>query len=919
MIDRRLISTINGGRCFALVGSGPSCEAGYPSWRELAQMAYDALSKEGTVSDHTSYKKLLDEKKYPELFRQIERDLDDDRGALAELLKPLLVPKQAHHRFLYGLLCKWPFAGYLTTNYDDEIVNHLLSMNEHYQVVRNRPADFHVWREGVSRIVQKLHSDLNHPEEAVITSADYRRLYIESTGAYFREALCKIFATFSVFIVGHSLSDPDMDYILSLAKVHRSAQQPIYMVAADFSRADEYEYCEKYNIVLVKYSNSDGTYSELRRLLRTADRYIVPRDRFPERIVISARPEEESKAAVAIYLYRRLQGVTATDYLSPLVLFGLHSSDSGEVERQDIASLPAIRSLVGGRSDYNEAIEESLRSLTESGLISASGDRIRITGGGRTKVEEYQVVRKTESAQAYGQFRVYLKSLYSGVTESQLDQCERLVENVVVATFARRGSGIANRIFSEQSALPEELSDIFGCVSDQAVEIADRELRVAFLEAVHQFIVTPTAQQRLYLASVSQGYFLFHLLGLDPKCCEMRRSIFRKTLWLCDSSVILRGVAVGCNEHEFSCELLRVLEEEDALLWTTTKLLQEAWEHLDWALRFVQEHGTASIGFLRAAILDGSYEQNLFFDGYIRLRADGRVGSFRDYLELSFGAADVDRSIFDRTVAGIGLRVTNISSVEGFVNDDWGDVEGDRLDIRKERMGRGTLRSELQIESEAEVSVLLANLRSGRYSILGVENAERFYFVSRSRVMDYAVSQGNIVTWAPEALYRYLSSLPGREIDPSLLQQCMIGEYYYAGIELMDRAKYERYFGRMIDASKALYKEEIEGYVRDLEDDAEGVEDAYKSTPDLEKPLFVVQVGWRLAESAVHRERVGARERMELERKVKELEGELKKSRRSKETQRQERARARNQQDPKHVKKRARQAKKRRKKRKRAG
>ena len=385
MIDQQLISSINSGRCFALVGSGPSCEAGYPSWKELSKLAYEALSEKDKVTDHQSYHKLLNNKRYPELFRQIERDLDDDRAALTELLKPLLLPKQGHHSSLYRLLCKWPFAGYLTTNFDDEIEIHLSRIDEHYQVIRNRPEDFHLWREGVGRIVQKLHSDLNHQEEAVITSADYRRCYIDSSGAYFSEALCRIFSTFNVFIVGHSLSDPDMDYILSLAKAHRSVQQPIYMVAADISRADEDEYREKHNIVVVQYSNTDGTHSELRRLLRAADGFIVPRDCFPDRIVISARPQEESNAAVAIYLFRRLQGVMATDYLSPLVLFGLYSADSGEVDRGDIASLPAIGGLVGGRTEYNEAIEDSLGFLKQSGLIYASDDKIRITIDGRSK------------------------------------------------------------------------------------------------------------------------------------------------------------------------------------------------------------------------------------------------------------------------------------------------------------------------------------------------------------------------------------------------------------------------------------------------------------------------------------------------------------------------------------------------------
>src|SRR6266566_3396975 len=33
MLDYRLIHAINTGRCFALVGAGPSSELGYPSWQ----------------------------------------------------------------------------------------------------------------------------------------------------------------------------------------------------------------------------------------------------------------------------------------------------------------------------------------------------------------------------------------------------------------------------------------------------------------------------------------------------------------------------------------------------------------------------------------------------------------------------------------------------------------------------------------------------------------------------------------------------------------------------------------------------------------------------------------------------------------------------------------------------------------------
>ena len=57
MFDKDLIRKINNGRCVAFVGSGPSCEIGYPSWEQLARLAYAELAKGGRVSDPKSYEK----------------------------------------------------------------------------------------------------------------------------------------------------------------------------------------------------------------------------------------------------------------------------------------------------------------------------------------------------------------------------------------------------------------------------------------------------------------------------------------------------------------------------------------------------------------------------------------------------------------------------------------------------------------------------------------------------------------------------------------------------------------------------------------------------------------------------------------------------------------------------------------------
>ena len=918
MFEKRLIRAINNGRCFILVGSGPSCEVGYPSWQRLAELTYEELNRKGRVSDSKSYEKYLAGKKYPELFRLAERDLGE-RIALINLIKTLLTPPARNQGVLYELISKWPFACYLTTNYDDEIAACLANLNEHFTVIRNRREDFYSLRDGASHLIQKLHSDLSHPDEVILTSADYQRLYIEDSGRYFRDKLRQVFEMFDIFIIGHSLSDPDIDFVLQLAKRTASPQHPIYMVAADFTKADEQEWLEKYNIVLSQYSNRDGTHAELRRMLKITDRFIVPRHRLRERSDTAARPEEEIESAIALFLYRRLQGVQATEYLSPLILAGLASADDRGIVVENVASIPALKNFTKGGANSDEPIREAMGSLIQQGLVTDVPKRFTITRGGRAKVQEYQAIRNTEKDQAYGQFQLNLKSNYGDLTDLQLEQCQKLAQEVIVASFSHRGLAIANLVFSGQSASPAQLSDVFGYVSDRAAEIQDMGLRAAFVEAVHQFLVEPSSPQRQYLASVSQGYFLYHLLGLDPRCCQVRQDIFQETLWFCDSSVILPLVAIGCHNHEYAVALFQTLTDAKALLRTTPNLLQEAWEHFDWALRFMEATGAESPEFLRAALVRGSYTQNLFLDGYIRLGADGQVGTFKDYLDRILPHGIIDRSSFDQSIIRAGISVSNISDLEGFVQDDWGEIEEAKASIQSERERRGTYRSPLQVESEAEVWNIVKNLRSGKYSIEGSENVERVYFVSQSRIMDHVFQPGAVTTWTPEALYRYLSALPGRQTNPDLLQQCMLHEYYYAGISFIDKDRYVRFFGPSIDAAKASFEKEKSNYINELEHTyTRDIDDAFEKTPDLEKPFFVAQMGWRRAEAFQLREELARQRALEAEARVKQLESEKNKAWKNQEKRRQEQetARLRNLEDAKHVRKRLRQAKKRRRKKK---
>ena len=922
MFDKHLIRAINTGRCLALVGSGLSCELGYPSWSALAHRCYQHLKARKLPLDEESYEKYLDNEKYPELFRQLQRDLGENRQSLVDLIKPELLPEKRNNNnnTLYQLITRWPFAGYLTTNYDDEISLALTASGHHFGVIQNRPEDFHVWRDGVSHIVQKLHSDLDHPNEVVITSEDYRRLQFDSALQYFRDRLKTIFTSFDILIVGHSLSDPDIAHILQLAKETASPEHPIYFVSSDFTKAEETELFEQYNVVLTRYRIVDHSHAQLQRLLRAADRYIVPRSHRSDLVIPSKGPNSDLDTAISIYLFRKLHGSLPANYLATIVLSAMAAHPGGELPAADVAKLSLLASLKAEWSKDNKPIVDSLSHLEREGLITLTGAIARPTSAGHAKVDQLRALRKTERDQAYGQFELSLKALSPSIDNSTLAECSRSAEAIVAASFAARGATIARTVFGDRSRRPDELSDTFALVSDHAARFPDLSTRAAFVEAVHQLLVEPNTPQRDYLASVSQGFFLYHALGLDPRCGDVRNEIFRNTLWFCDSSVLLPLVALGCHNHEYADSLFGMLAEKEALVCTTPRLLQEVWEHFQWAARFAERFAADSLEYLRAALVKGDYKQNLFLDGYIRLSAEGTVGSFSDYMNLIDPSQNRDQDSFMETARAKGIRLVSFADFPGMGGPHSGEFERTKSDIEKERRYRDTYRAPLQVECEAELLIILKGLRSKEYSMNDLANLEHFYFVSRSHVIDSVSQESAVITWSPEAVYRYISALSGNNTDPHLLQQCMLHEYYYTGLSFIDRARYERFFGPNVDAARASYQEERSSYIADMERAAsEDVDKAFEATDDLEKPFFVEQMGWVRAREAAQREKSALIRARTAEEKVSTLEQERERAWKVREarTLRQDETTKRNAQDPKHVRKRQRQAKKRRRQRKR--
>jgi hypothetical protein len=924
LYDQRLVRKINQGRAFVLVGSGPSSEVGYPSWASLAELTIAELQRRKCLSDKASYEKYLAQKKYPELFSQAERDLGD-RNKLIELLREFLKPAKPKRGFVYELLANWPFACYLTTNWDDEIDQHLRAKKIFFSTIRNSKDDLSRVRHDASHLIVKLHSDLTQPDRAVVTSGDYARLTGQES-QFFRDKLKAIFEMFDVLIVGHSLSDPDLQLVLRIAKETASPEHPVFLVATELTSAEVREYLERFNIVAISYENPDGTHLQLRRMLALLDHFVVPRSKRIDVKLLPSSPEE-LEAAQAVATYRRL--ATAKDselspvlYIGPLILRALQGEDKGLAIEQLAAKSPL--SLAMKTEGVQVLIPSVLQALKQDGLLEQKGLLYSLTSAGANRASEMSDQHVSEEEQAYGQFSLELQSRCSTKVTNLKDLVQTL-QDTLVRVFRQRGLSIANAVITGQSLSHNALSDVFSALSSSASGIASPEIAIAFMEAAQEFLLKPNNPQRQYLASLSQGYFLYHLLGLDPSCAKIRRDVFEHTIWWCDSSTLIPLLAKGTANYEYAADLFRRLQNLKAFTLTTGRLVREILEHLTWAIRLLEKEPSQSPVVLEAATQKGGYKQNLFLDGFIRLSAEGKVGRFSEYLAevAPFGPTDIG---IRRSLANLGVRTIDADQLEGFKADDTREIFELVFEISEVRQKSLTFRSNLQVEAEAEILQIIRRLKEGSYKApVPAMELEHTYFLSQSRILD-RIPPAEPISWTPEILYRYIISLPGEKLDPDLLQRCMLQEYFGKGIVIVDNARYEKFFGPSIDLANSTYREERDKYLKEVAAiSVSELDKAFDSTPDLEKPFFVQQMGWRVAARET-RQAAEERLRADSERKrALEAQQELALLKREKDThwkrrkqveERQLAAEERNARDPKHQKKRQRQAKKRRRQRK---
>lgn len=191
-------------------GAGLSVPAGFVNWSQLLKPIAEDLD--------------LDIDRETDLVALAQYHCNtnqSNRGRLNQLLINEFT-KNANPTQNHKILARLPIATYWTTNYDKLIENSLVNAGKVPDTKYQNP-QLSYTKHNRDAIVYKMHGDIDHPSEAILTKDDYESYHVKMQP--FLNALSGDLISKTFLFLGFSFTDPNLDYILSRVRIAHSKNQ----------------------------------------------------------------------------------------------------------------------------------------------------------------------------------------------------------------------------------------------------------------------------------------------------------------------------------------------------------------------------------------------------------------------------------------------------------------------------------------------------------------------------------------------------------------------------------------------------------------------------------------------------------------------------------------------------------------------
>ncbi|GLR62768.1 SIR2 family protein [Marinospirillum insulare] len=191
-------------------GAGMSAGAGFVNWAELLRPIADELG--------------LDVDKENDLVALAQFHCNDNANNRSQLNQRLIeeFSREASETENHKILCRLPIRTYWTTNYD-KIIENALDNSGKIADVKYTKEHLSTTKPKRDAVVYKMHGDVDHASQAVLTKDDYERYHVKMD-QYLANLKGDLISKTFIFI-GFSFTDPNLDYILSRIRVAYEGNQ----------------------------------------------------------------------------------------------------------------------------------------------------------------------------------------------------------------------------------------------------------------------------------------------------------------------------------------------------------------------------------------------------------------------------------------------------------------------------------------------------------------------------------------------------------------------------------------------------------------------------------------------------------------------------------------------------------------------
>lgn len=183
------------------VGSGPSCEAGLPSWPDLLRRIAAEVDLDHDVEPHLKKNDLLT---VAEFLRKQRTEKDIQERVAKQIKRASREPG-----FIHQLIVSLPLAGIITTNYDLLLTK---ADKARYFNTPATPKTTSLRNQLREHFLLHLHGHVDDPETIVLTRHSYDQIVFE--GSRVKRFVSGVFQAHVVLFIGFGFADNHIDEIL---------------------------------------------------------------------------------------------------------------------------------------------------------------------------------------------------------------------------------------------------------------------------------------------------------------------------------------------------------------------------------------------------------------------------------------------------------------------------------------------------------------------------------------------------------------------------------------------------------------------------------------------------------------------------------------------------------------------------------